>query len=117
MPENNTAADATQTTTPFSSPDQEQLDISTLETWLWDTAGEVPFHAYPRKRISRTGLKIQTVINAAYVLMCKRHQICSIYDAKFVDNNMYLGYTYNMLVVIIMKTRRQKRWQRRKASG
>ena len=38
MPENNTATDATQTTIPFSSPDQEQLDISTLETWLWDAA-------------------------------------------------------------------------------
>ena len=38
MPENNTAADTTQTAIPFSSPDQEQLDISTLETWLWDAA-------------------------------------------------------------------------------
>ena len=38
MPENNTAADATQTTIPFSSPDEGQLDISTLETWLWDAA-------------------------------------------------------------------------------
>ena len=38
MPENNTVADATQTTIPFSSPDEEQLDISTLETWLWDAA-------------------------------------------------------------------------------
>ena len=38
MPENNTAADTTQTTIPFSSPDEEQLDISTLETWLWDAA-------------------------------------------------------------------------------
>ena len=38
MPKNNTAADTTQTTIPFSSPDQEQLDISTLETWLWDAA-------------------------------------------------------------------------------
>ena len=38
MPENSTAADTTQTTIPFSSPDQEQLDISTLETWLWDAA-------------------------------------------------------------------------------
>ena len=38
MPENNTAANTTQTTIPFSSPDQEQLDISTLETWLWDAA-------------------------------------------------------------------------------
>ncbi len=38
MPENNTAADTTQTTIPFSSPDEQQLDISTLETWLWDAA-------------------------------------------------------------------------------
>ncbi len=38
MPKNNTAADTTQTTIPFSPPDQEQLDISTLETWLWDAA-------------------------------------------------------------------------------
>ena len=38
MPENNAAADTTQTTIPFSSPDQEQLDISALETWLWDAA-------------------------------------------------------------------------------
>ena len=38
MPENNTAADTTQTTIPFSAPDQEQLNISTLETWLWDAA-------------------------------------------------------------------------------
>ena len=38
MPENSTATDTTQTTIPFSSPDQEQLDISTLETWLWDAA-------------------------------------------------------------------------------
>ena len=38
MPENNTAADTPQTTIPFSSPDQEPLDISTLETWLWDAA-------------------------------------------------------------------------------
>ena len=38
MPENNTAADTTQTTLQFSPPDQEQLDISTLETWLWDAA-------------------------------------------------------------------------------
>ena len=35
---NNTGANATQTTLQFSSPDQEQLDISTLETWLWDAA-------------------------------------------------------------------------------
>ena len=38
MPENNTATDTPQTTIPFSPPDQEQLDISTLETWLWDAA-------------------------------------------------------------------------------
>ena len=38
MPENNTAADTTQTTLQFSPPDQEQLNISTLETWLWDAA-------------------------------------------------------------------------------
>ena len=38
MPTNNTTADTTQTTIPFSPPDQEQLDISTLETWLWDAA-------------------------------------------------------------------------------
>ena len=38
MPRNNTATDTTQTTIPFSSPDQEQLDISTLETWLWNAA-------------------------------------------------------------------------------
>ena len=38
MPENDTTADTVQTTIPLSSPDQEQLDISTLETWLWDAA-------------------------------------------------------------------------------
>ena len=38
MPRNNAATDTTQTTIPFSSPDQEQLNISTLETWLWDAA-------------------------------------------------------------------------------
>ena len=38
MPNNNTAADTPQTTIPFSSPDEEQLNISTLETWLWDAA-------------------------------------------------------------------------------
>ena len=32
MPENNAAP------APFSSPDEQQLDISTLETWLWDAA-------------------------------------------------------------------------------
>ena len=38
MPKNNTATDTTQTTIPFSPPDKEQLDISTLETWLWEAA-------------------------------------------------------------------------------
>ena len=38
MPKNNAAADTTQTTIPFSSPDQEPLNISTLETWLWEAA-------------------------------------------------------------------------------
>ena len=38
MPENNPTTDTTQTTIPFSPPDEEQLDISTLETWLWDAA-------------------------------------------------------------------------------
>ena len=34
MPANNTP----QTTPPFSAPEAEQLDIATLETWLWDAA-------------------------------------------------------------------------------
>ena len=38
MPKNNTTTDTTQTTIPFSPPDAEQLDISTLETWLWEAA-------------------------------------------------------------------------------
>ena len=38
MPKNNTTADTPQTTIPFSTLDQEQLNISTLETWLWDAA-------------------------------------------------------------------------------
>ena len=38
MPKNNTAAKAPQKTIPFPASDQEQLDISTLETWLWDAA-------------------------------------------------------------------------------
>ncbi len=38
MPKNNATADAAQTTIPFSSPDEARLDISTLETWLWDAA-------------------------------------------------------------------------------
>ena len=41
MPENNTAADTTQTTIPFSSPDQEQLNISTLEKWLLGAANTI----------------------------------------------------------------------------
>ena len=38
MPENNTATDTSHPTIPFSSPDEGQLDISTLETWLWEAA-------------------------------------------------------------------------------
>ena len=38
LPKNNTTTDTTQTTIPSSPPDEEQLDISTLETWLWDAA-------------------------------------------------------------------------------
>ena len=38
MPKNNAAADTAQTTIPFSAPDEEPLNISTLETWLWDAA-------------------------------------------------------------------------------
>ena len=38
MPKNDTTTDTPQTTIPFSSPDDEQLNISTLETWLWDAA-------------------------------------------------------------------------------
>ena len=38
MPKNNTAADTPQTTISFSPPDEKQLDISALETWLWDAA-------------------------------------------------------------------------------
>ena len=38
MPKNNSAAKAPQTTIPFPSSDQKQLNISTLETWLWDAA-------------------------------------------------------------------------------
>ena len=33
-----TETDTTQTTLPFPSPNNEHLDISTLETWLWDAA-------------------------------------------------------------------------------
>ena len=38
MPKNNALADTTQTTIPFSPPDEEPLNISTLEAWLWDAA-------------------------------------------------------------------------------
>ena len=38
MPKNNTATKAPQKTIPFPTSDQKQLDISTLETWLWDAA-------------------------------------------------------------------------------
>ncbi len=38
MPKKKTAADTTQTTLPFPSENKEHLNISTLETWLWDAA-------------------------------------------------------------------------------
>ena len=38
MPKKKTEADTTQTTLPFPSSNEEHLDISTLETWLWDAA-------------------------------------------------------------------------------
>ena len=38
MAKKKTAADTTQTTLPFPSVNEEHLDISTLETWLWDAA-------------------------------------------------------------------------------
>ena len=38
MPKKKTAADTPQTTLPFPSANDEHLDISTLETWLWDAA-------------------------------------------------------------------------------
>ena len=38
MPKDKTAADTIQTTLPFPSANEAQLDISTLETWLWDAA-------------------------------------------------------------------------------
>ena len=38
MPKDHPTPDAPQTTIPFSASDGEQLDISTLETWLWDAA-------------------------------------------------------------------------------
>ena len=41
MPKNNTAAKAPQTTIPFPTSDQEQLDISSLETWLTEAANSI----------------------------------------------------------------------------
>ena len=38
MPKKKTSEDTTQTTLPFPSENEEHLDISTLETWLWDAA-------------------------------------------------------------------------------
>ena len=38
LPKKKTAADPTQTTLPFPSENEEHLNISTLETWLWDAA-------------------------------------------------------------------------------
>ncbi|MDE0322279.1 MAG: class I SAM-dependent DNA methyltransferase [Candidatus Poribacteria bacterium] len=38
MPKKKTEADTTQTTLPFPPANDEHLDISTLETWLWDAA-------------------------------------------------------------------------------
>ena len=38
LPKKKTAADTTQTTLPFPSETKEHLNISTLETWLWDAA-------------------------------------------------------------------------------
>ena len=38
MPKNNNTANAPQSAIPFPSSDEEQLNISTLETWLWDAA-------------------------------------------------------------------------------
>ena len=38
MPKNQTALDPPQTNIEFPTPEQEELDISTLETWLWDAA-------------------------------------------------------------------------------
>ena len=71
MPENDTTADATQTTILFSSPDEEQLDISTLETWLWDAAGEISFHAHPRERLPGMSLKVHIAVKSTYDLVCK----------------------------------------------
>ena len=87
MPENSTAADTTQTTIPFPSPDQEQLNISTLETWLWDAAGEISFHAHPMERLPGMSLKVHIAVKSTYDLVYKWHQICNIYDTKFIDNN------------------------------
>ncbi len=38
MPKKKTPTDNTQTTLPLESENEEHLDISTLETWLWDAA-------------------------------------------------------------------------------
>ena len=38
MPKKKTEAETTQTTLPFPSANDKHLDISTLETWLWDAA-------------------------------------------------------------------------------
>ena len=38
MPKSQTTPDPPQTNIEFPTPEQEELDISTLETWLWDTA-------------------------------------------------------------------------------
>ena len=38
MSKDQTAPDTPQTTIPFAGSDEAQLDISTLETWLWDAA-------------------------------------------------------------------------------
>ncbi len=38
MKKHNTAVDAQQMTIPSAPSNQEYLDISTLETWLWDAA-------------------------------------------------------------------------------
>ena len=38
LPKKKTPTDTSQTTLPFQSENKEHLDISTLETWLWDAA-------------------------------------------------------------------------------
>ena len=38
MPKTQTTTDLPQTNIEFPTPEQEELDISTLETWLWDAA-------------------------------------------------------------------------------